>query len=1527
MFRTHLICVLIGCLLCLPLASLAKEHDGKKLPKVQTTVLPLDLSRPPTTEEVMAAGQLGGPLHPTHDLEEQERHERVNLNFGQAIQEWNKHEYRTAVKMFRKHLEEYPDSPWAAEAVLHIGCDATYNGRYVEAEESFQSIIGKHKDSDHEGARRLYHKATLRMANLKTFQNNFEDAKRLYGNIIKTSDDWRDRTYASHWIQRLSRDGAHKVAMLNCGILALARALDRHGKAQEAQEVRETKPMSLSGQSLQDLTVMASAYGFDLTPVRLKSAELMTTPLPAIVQLGARNGGDSGHYWVLEKVEDGSLDFFDPQAGRHFIQTAQEFMPQWDGVALVFGTQGSVVAGTKLSEVEAREVFGGCCGVPRAPSDLGQPSGNANGPSSSNDNSSSCGFPRWSVNMISMNLFMTDTPLWYAPPIGPPVQLTLSYNSLSSIVQKEPFGNKWQFSYGSYPVVDTGGQVTIFMPDGSSQIFTPNSSGGYTSPAGVFNTLTKSGSSFSLTLPDGTVYVYSVPPCVLYYTLKICSQQQFLTSITDRFGKKITFQYAHLLNKGSFLSSITDAIGQKTTITYDTNSRVTKVTDPFGRVASFNYDSSGNLIKITDMGGYSAEMTYDSTAYLKTLKDSRGSWQFYLEPADGIGNGSNPYPAPGSAMWENYRLTVTNPQGGQEEYYYNGYSSLGYYISPRFYIPYSASSNNHTNPNKITYDYSSAGGKGHVSSIQHYGNGGAETFAYDNAGLITSYTDVHGHVTRYTYNTQGRPLTITDPKNKVTTITYDTNGFDPKTITDGLGTITLQYFMKSLPRTIAAVIITPSPSVSTRNLKSITDRLGKTRTFTWNDYGQLLTETDPSNLTTTYIYAAAGQPDQYRLKEIRRDSKLLGAYGYDNKGRPAVETDATGLTLSTAYDDLDRVKSVLYPDGKQDVYQYSGCCPRLIDSITTRNGDVTNYTYDELKRLTTVKQPDGTQIKYGYDADGNMISLTDAKGVSTRFEYNPAGQVAKRIWPDAKTITYEYTKDLLTKRTSARNITTTYTYDVFDNLAGVSYSDGTPGVTFTNDDYGRLITRTDASGTTGYGYDANSRLTSLDGPWTDDTVTFSYDSAGRRIGVQPQGSETLTYGYDLVGRLTSIGVGTRQFTYAYPTTASPLPLSLTRPNGSVTGYHLDSLNRLTGITTRKSDSQVVLADSFTYNAQDQRSTETITSGPIPPALTDSLVTYDYNNLNQLLASSPNRTYSYDADGNLTGGYTPDGSRFTAAYDGENRLKTFDYTDSGSAAHHYVYTYAGNNFLAKQVVDGVETRFVRNGYTLLQERDSTNAVTRALAWDPLAPGGIGGMLELSQGGQKYYPYFDGKGNVMGILDTGQNIAAAYTYDPSGLLLAKSGTVNQPYLCSTKPYIEKTGLTYYGYRFYAPTIGKWMNRDPLYKLWDVNLYEYVYGNPITIVDYYGLLSENGGLLYSKNDYNTGRELIKDYLIANEQMSPEEATIKATDIMNEMTLSEASKMRKLANNKNLEELEKLGKEIDKRTSNKKEKQCKIK
>jgi YD repeat-containing protein len=82
----------------------------------------------------------------------------------------------------------------------------------------------------------------------------------------------------------------------------------------------------------------------------------------------------------------------------------------------------------------------------------------------------------------------------------------------------------------------------------------------------------------------------------------------------------------------------------------------------------------------------------------------------------------------------------------------------------------------------------------------------------------------------------------------------------------------------------------------------------------------------------------------------------------------------------------------------------------------------------------------------------------------------------------------------------------------------------TPSVSFTYDSvYGRVVTMGDGIGTTTYGYHAVTtppalgagQLASVDGPLTDDTITYTYDELGRVTTRAINGSaNTVTWGFD-----------------------------------------------------------------------------------------------------------------------------------------------------------------------------------------------------------------------------------------------------------------------------------------------------------------------------------------------------------------------------------------------------------------------------
>ncbi|MDI6810038.1 MAG: RHS repeat-associated core domain-containing protein, partial [Candidatus Eisenbacteria bacterium] len=86
-----------------------------------------------------------------------------------------------------------------------------------------------------------------------------------------------------------------------------------------------------------------------------------------------------------------------------------------------------------------------------------------------------------------------------------------------------------------------------------------------------------------------------------------------------------------------------------------------------------------------------------------------------------------------------------------------------------------------------------------------------------------------------------------------------------------------------------------------------------------------------------------------------------------------------------------------------------------------------------------------------------------------------------------------------------------------------------------------------------------------------------------------------------------------------------------------------------------------------------------------------------------------------------------------------------------------------------------------------------------------------------------------------------VVARYQYNPYGKLLASSSALAAAnnIRFSSKYTDTETGLLYYGYRFYSPELGRWLNRDPIGELGGINLYMFVRNSAINYVDRLGLI----------------------------------------------------------------------------------------
>ena len=116
------------------------------------------------------------------------------------------------------------------------------------------------------------------------------------------------------------------------------------------------------------------------------------------------------------------------------------------------------------------------------------------------------------------------------------------------------------------------------------------------------------------------------------------------------------------------------------------------------------------------------------------------------------------------------------------------------------------------------------------------------------------------------------------------------------------------------------------------------------------------------------------------------------------------------------------------------------------------------------------------------------------------------------------------------------------------------------------------------------------------------------------------------------------------------------------------------------------------------------------------------------------------------------------------------------------------------------------------------------------------GGVGGLLYLTIDGTPYIPTYDNNGNVTRYLDVNGITVAQYTYDAFGKTISATGALADVFRhrFSTKYFDPETCLYYYGYRFYSPSLMRWLNRDPIEEDGGLNLYGFCEGNALKHFD---------------------------------------------------------------------------------------------
>ncbi|CDZ81072.1 Cell wall-associated polypeptide CWBP200 [Candidatus Rubidus massiliensis] len=569
---------------------------------------------------------------------------------------------------------------------------------------------------------------------------------------------------------------------------------------------------------------------------------------------------------------------------------------------------------------------------------------------------------------------------------------------------------------------------------------------------------------------------------------------------------------------------------------------------------------------------------------------------------------------------------------------------------------------------------------------------------------------------------------------------------------------------------------------------------------------------------------------------------------YDSKNVPIQITDGEQNTTYTTYE-LTHVPEVPFryittdPKGNKKVeykdflgHTRSVECYDLMGSITSKH----DYCFDQLGNLTTTLDHfivNGTTVQIlkntrEYNERNELIKLTEGaespEQRSVYYKYNQLGQLATVLKSNGKEIhhTYDF-KGRLQSKSSVDEFCYEFTYDANDRIVSILDKVQNKLTTRLYDHLGRTTQETLQNGLTlSYAYDNLNRITKVtlpDGSFLDKTYDACYLRQVQRNGLSH------TYDtYNQSGRLLSMthALDSGSTTFAYNQNAQPKEM---KHNKFSQNLSFDTLGNI--LEKAGHDEIGNYACNYTYNSLSQLTSEkgmadnTYAYDSMHNRIVQNGETCQFNQFSQII-SNQETTFSYDLNGNLTKKVAPN-KEITYEYDALDRLvkATVDGTVTTYTYDYFNRRMSKNDQLFFYEVDN-EIGSYQNG--AIQE-------LRVLGCGRGAEIGASILMELK--GKTYLPLHDLNGNIVALLNENGEVEESYRYDAYGNELEKIASIN-PWHYSSKRIDPETGFIYFGARYYDPSLGRWITKDPLGYADGPNLYAYVHSRPVGSVDLHGL-----------------------------------------------------------------------------------------
>lgn len=901
--------------------------------------------------------------------------------------------------------------------------------------------------------------------------------------------------------------------------------------------------------------------------------------------------------------------------------------------------------------------------------------------------------------------------------------------------------------------------------------------------------------TYKISSGGGIVYVDDVWLEEANYSLNFAYDDNGLnlTSSTDAYGKKKTFEYDALGNKTKEINEL----GQVAQFLYNADGQVLESIDRLGKKTINEYDKKGNLIRTTNALGQVVEYQYDEqnhTVIVKHPRVTKTRYDYQVPRAPEV-------------------VTVTE---------IDEYNALGQKVAEK-----------DGNGSLTLYEYDLAGRL--VKSIDPMQN--ELTLTYDANGNKLSeqnwaYDDATNRVypagtTHYRYDELNRLTSHSDPAKDENTLVeqtkYDAVGNEVKTIS-GTG-VTTEFAYDKSNRSISSKD-SSTPPVQTwslydgeGNLAVALDQLGPT--YYVHDLNGLLREViDPQGNKTVYSYNAAG--DKTKLVDA---TGTVTNWEYDAEGQlkkesktvvnPQTGESKTEITLYE-YDALGQVT-------KRTLQESSGL-------LTTTTKEIT-YVYDELGRLvkeTGLNQPAGTKTenRFYHDDNGNVLFT---------WTYDETNAVPVAVDPDgdgyynSETVSeYDGNNRLMSETISHTDTKSVNTYDNKNNQEKLNNALGDTFVTYDNNDRTKQIV-TPNFDTFTYEYLVDDSISRIIMPGIDTSMTYNGGSKVKTLtAVNTAGTAVVDLAYtysdaEQVTRITDKGAVKASYTYA-PTGN----LETVEANGQTLKYTYDAnsnIAKVDNLTTGKT------VTAYTYETGDR-----------------ILQKKEFDKTTGALIRTTD--YEHKPSGTLKKAKITAGTNITLneyVYNSDDQLMSIAKTVNGAAQPKISYEYdTEGNRIAKNVNDGtvnVHTHYHRdvNGGIFLETIEGPNRTERLKFYRDAD----GNLLSFTFNEVVYYYQFNARGDVIAITDSAGNVKATYDYDEWGNVTAITGDTA---LADINPYryVGKFGVVYdkdanlylMGWRDYDPSTGRFIapdeyegtEEDPT----SLNHYLYADADPVNNID---------------------------------------------------------------------------------------------